>query len=457
MFVFDRRSFSRRPTRVRISRGASVRCDELEPRFQPSAIPFFFGTGSPDGQIATLSRTASPGKLETETADDFVTTLPTTITDASFIGLLVGGATPADVHDVEIELYHVFPADSTNPPDGRVIARANSPSDNNFAAADGALGQLSFRTQMLNPSFHAFNSVVNAVNPAPNQFTGGEGPVTGQEVQFSVHFNTPFLLNANDHIFFRPEVDLGSAGNFLWLSAPKPIFLPPGTPFANDLQTWIRTDGPGALAPDWERIGTDVTHQGPFNASFSLTGTSFATSISSLSPNAAPEGTNGLALTVSGSEFTNRSEVLVNGQPLATTFVSAGQLQATIPAALLAVEGTAKITVSDPQNGISNAQTFGITEYVPVLSASFAQGRSSQYVTLYGQVVDPALEDHQVRVDWGDGSIQVLDLGSGRGGPFSAFHHFKRGGPRVRTISLTALDDVGTSSPPLLLHVRVHR
>jgi hypothetical protein len=24
--------------------------------------------------------------------------------------------------------------------------------------------------------------------------------------------------------------------------------------------------------PDWERVGTDVTHQGPFDASFSLTG-----------------------------------------------------------------------------------------------------------------------------------------------------------------------------------------
>jgi PEP-CTERM motif len=28
----------------------------------------------------------------------------------------------------------------------------------------------------------------------------------------------------------------------------------------------------GSLAPDWERIGTDVTHQGPFNAAFSLSG-----------------------------------------------------------------------------------------------------------------------------------------------------------------------------------------
>lgn len=36
-----------------------------------------------------------------------------------------------------------------------------------------------------------------------------------------------------------------------------------------DLRRWIRND---ALAPDWSRIGTDITHQGPFNAAFSLTG-----------------------------------------------------------------------------------------------------------------------------------------------------------------------------------------
>jgi hypothetical protein len=236
-----------------------------------AADTFFFSTGNPDGLIATLSRTASPGKLETETADDFVTTAPTVITNATFTGLIVGGATTADVHNVEIELYHVFPVDSTTPPDGRVLTRVNSPSDNNFAAADGALGQLSFTTKVLNSSFTALNSVVNGIFPQPNQFTGGEGAVTGTEVQFNITFNTPFTLVAGDHVFFRPEVDLGSAGNFLWLSAPKPI-VSPGTPFANDLQTWIRNDGPGALAPDWSRIGTDITHQGPFNAAFSLSG-----------------------------------------------------------------------------------------------------------------------------------------------------------------------------------------
>jgi hypothetical protein len=235
-----------------------------------TAAPFTFSTGNPDGLIATLSRTASAGKLETETADDFVTTQTTRITDATFTGLLIGGATTANVKDVEIELYHVFPIDSTVPPDGRVLTRMNSPSDNNFAAADSKLGQLIYSVMVLNPMFTAANSVINGINPLPNQFTGGEGAVTGEEVKFTVHFKGGFLLQA-DHVFFRPEVDLGNAGDFLWLSAPKPI-VAPGTPFMPDLQTWIRTDGPGALAPDWERIGTDVTHAGPFNATFSLIG-----------------------------------------------------------------------------------------------------------------------------------------------------------------------------------------
>ena len=242
-----------------------------------ATITTLFSTGSPDGQIATLSRPASTGKLETETADDFVLGHDGLITNATITGLIVGGATPANINDVDIELYHIFPADSTNPPDGRVVTRVNSPSDNEFAAFDSAAGQLSFTTTVLNTNFTALNSVVNGINPSPNQFTGGEGAVTGMEVEIDVTFTTPFLVGATDHDFFRPEVGLGSAGNFLWLSAPKPITAP-GTPLqfpggmSQDLQTWIRNDGTGALAPDWERVGTDVTHQGPFNASFSLSG-----------------------------------------------------------------------------------------------------------------------------------------------------------------------------------------
>jgi hypothetical protein len=94
---------------------------------------------------------------------------------------------------------------------------------------------------------------------------------------------------------------------------------------------------------------------------------------------------------------------------------------------------------------------------VPAISASATHGRSLQNVTVSGQVFDQALEDHQVRVDFGDGTVQTLNLGLGRGGRFSLFHHFKGGGPRVRTINVTALDDVGTASTTLQLHVRVHK
>jgi hypothetical protein len=95
--------------------------------------------------------------------------------------------------------------------------------------------------------------------------------VNGEEVVFTVVFNKPFFVGATDHDFFRPEVGLTNQSDtnfFMWLSAPKPI-VAPGTPFNGDLQTWIRNTN---LKPDWERIGTDVTNQGPFNASFSLEG-----------------------------------------------------------------------------------------------------------------------------------------------------------------------------------------
>ena len=236
-----------------------------------NADPFFFSTGNPDGLIATASRVASAGKLETETADDFVTTTTTRITSATVIGLIPLGTALSSINQVEIELYHVFPLDS-GPPSGNVITRVNSPSDNNFASRDSAVaGQLTFTATLLNPSFTAANSVVNGIHPLPNQFTGGEGPVTGQEIRLDITFTAPLVVGA-DHIFFRPEVGLSTNGDFLWLSAPKPI-TGTGTPFANDLQSWIRNDGIGGLDPDWERIGTDVTHQGPFNAAFSLTGT----------------------------------------------------------------------------------------------------------------------------------------------------------------------------------------
>jgi hypothetical protein len=231
-----------------------------------AATVFHFNTGAPDGKLGALSQPADGNHIQTETADDFILGSRTRLTGASFTGLLPTGTKASDIKDVEIEFYHVFPNDSA-PASGVVTTRANSPSDHEIAGAtrDANAGSLSFTTRVDAASFSVGNTVTTGVHGKP-EFTGGDGPFTGEEVSFNVDFLDPVLLDAN-HFFFRPEVELDN-GSFLWLSTAFPVATP-GTPFSPDRQAWIRND---ALAPDWVRIGRDVTHQGPFNMAFALEG-----------------------------------------------------------------------------------------------------------------------------------------------------------------------------------------
>ncbi len=240
-----------------------------------NASGFNFSTGDPDGKMATASRTG-PG-FEIESGDDFALLAQTLIKNATFTGLVPTGAS---VSNVTVEIYRVFPNDSdvgrtSGAPffsTTQVPTRVNSPSDGAFDSRSSGTG-LSFSTNVLAGSFTALNSLQpGGIHPAPGFHTGGNGPVTGQEVQFSVNFTTPFNLPA-DHYFFVPQVQLDT-GDFLWLSAPRPI-VAPGTPFppgVTDLQAWARDE---FLDPDWLRIGTDIVGGTPaptFNLAFSLEG-----------------------------------------------------------------------------------------------------------------------------------------------------------------------------------------
>ncbi len=69
---------------------------------------FIVSTGNPDGKLGALSRRPSTGKLETETADDFVLKQTTLITGATIIGLISPATSLANITNVEVELYHVF-------------------------------------------------------------------------------------------------------------------------------------------------------------------------------------------------------------------------------------------------------------------------------------------------------------------------------------------------------------
>jgi len=230
-------------------------------------------TGNPDGKLGALSRRPNSGKLETETADDFVLNQTTVITGATITGLISPATSLSNITNVEVEFYHVFPLDSANPDPlaGNVPSRFNSPSDVEIDAAtrDGSSGTLRFAVRLLNANSSVLTSVLNGINKKPNSTTHGEGPATGEEVEIGITFTNPVVLPAG-HYFFRPEVLVTGGGDFLFLSAPKPI-VTPGIAIAGDLQAWIRNSD---LAPDWLRIGTDIIAGNPptFNMTFSLAG-----------------------------------------------------------------------------------------------------------------------------------------------------------------------------------------
>jgi hypothetical protein len=260
--------WSRSATRGKIFQWASVLISVTILTSQAVAQSFFFSTGDPDGRIATAGRFSDSGQ-QIESADDFLLDQETLIQHATFTGLLPPGTRANDIEVVDVAIYPVFPENSQNPPSGNVPTRVNSPADDEIDARNSEEGTLHFGLAIVQDNFTAENSVLNGINPIPNQTTGGEGPVSGEEVRFVVTFSTPFDLPAG-HYFFVPTVKV-SEGEFFWLSAPKPI-VAPGTPFTPDLQSWMRNE---ALAPDWLRIGTDIVGGSPpptFNASFSLHG-----------------------------------------------------------------------------------------------------------------------------------------------------------------------------------------
>jgi len=233
-----------------------------------TAETFSFTPGDPDGKVGALSRRASPGNIETETADDFVLQQTTIINKATIKGLLPSDTDLTKIKDVEVEIYHVFPLDSA-PASGHVPSRVNSPSDVEIGTAtrDGSSGTLKFSATVENASFSVDHTVVNGINRSPTNVTHGEPGVTREEVEITITFTSPIILPPGNY-FFRPEV-LVTGGDFLYLSAPRPI-VPPGNAFVGDRQAWIRNSN---LSPDWLRIGADIVVDGDtYNMAFSLNG-----------------------------------------------------------------------------------------------------------------------------------------------------------------------------------------
>lgn len=115
--------------------------------------------------------------------------------------------------------------------------------------------------------------------------------------------------------------------------------------------------------------------------------------ISLLNPDKALAGTQGIELTVTGTNFASDSVVRWNGQARVTTFVNSTQLKAQITAADLATVGSALVSVFTPPagGGESNVLTFAINappNPVPVITSinpgSVAAGSGAFVLTVNG-------------------------------------------------------------------------
>ena len=122
--------------------------------------------------------------------------------------------------------------------------------------------------------------------------------------------------------------------------------------------------------------------------------------LTSLSPGSATAGGAAFTLTVNGTGFVGGSAVLWNGSARTTTYVSATQLTAAIPAADIATAGTASVAVftGAPGGGTSNALTFSITIPAPAGDGLYAQYYTPDDATFnfagktpFLQTVDPTV------------------------------------------------------------------
>jgi hypothetical protein len=143
----------------------------------------------------------------------------------------------------------------------------------------------------------------------------------------------------------------------VWNGAPLPTAMLDGA-------TLVATVGPAQLSAAGL---VQVKAQGPAPGNFASNSLTFVVAtgtpaITGLSPSGAAAGGAAFMLTVNGGNFAPDAQVLWNGAPLATQFVSASQLRASVTAALLANGQTVGVAVRNqlPDQRISSATGFVI-------------------------------------------------------------------------------------------------
>lgn len=192
------------------------------------------------------------------------------------------------------------------------------------------------QTQNVSVSLVVTGGTLN-VSPSQADYTiqmGGAAPAPVSVQVSSTPSNLPFSI----------------ANSAPWLSAESSSGTTPAT-------LTLRAS-PGDLAPGTYNASVSITAPGARNSPQTVRVTLVVTgmpSIISLSQTSVVAGASGFPLTVTGSNFVAASQILVNGVPLETTFISPTQLRADVPAGLITRPGNIEIRVSSP-GGLTSPQ-----------------------------------------------------------------------------------------------------
>ncbi len=209
---------------------------------------------------------------------------------------------------------------------------------------------------------------VTVTNPAPG---GG----TTSALNFTINNPAPTLASLTPN-----SVVAGSAGFALALNGTGFVATSVAqvngsnrtTTFVNSTKLTIDlTAADIATAGTLSLVAVNATPGGGTSGAQTLTINNPAPTLTSLSQTSATTLSAGFTLTVNGTNFVGTSKVRWKGSDRTTTFVSATQLTATIPAADLATAGTADVTVFNPTpgGGTTGALTFAINNPVPAITS----------------------------------------------------------------------------------------
>ena len=180
--------------------------------------------------------------------------------------------------------------------------------------------------------------------------------------------------------------------------------------------------------------------------------------LTSLTPTSATEGASAFTFTVNGSNFASDAVVQANGAALTTSFVSSTQLQATLPASMLAEEGSLPIDVLNSSAGrASNTLDFTVADAPLSLTGQTLAGTEGQGLTnvLVATFTDPGgdgtTSDYTASVTWDDGGSSHTSPGTVQWAGGQTFNVYASNtvpyaGPGVHAVTVTVNDRGGSAA-----------